>query len=252
MLWHDDEQKLVIELNKNKKSKFWTELWIENTNSFFAVWVDKKIYSKITWKSVLPKSDVIIIKNEKLDISTLEAYNYLLTDKMVDSLEWTIRLEKTWISVKKEWSNSFTITKMTPDTFYNIFNDYILWAWASIYSLREEELNKNTSVISWWKVKYEDFIKYFQQKNIINGNILTLQDYSNIKHYSTKTIESLIKNDSFINKYIFMWYWSFDEPYCCTYFYQDWILSKNVIIPFSVTTWSWRSKWDYTIVIKPR
>jgi hypothetical protein len=252
MLWHEDEQNLVIRLNKNKKDNYWNILNIIDNENYYAIWVDKKIISNLTNKFVLPKSDIIIAKIDNLNFDILLENNYLLTDKLIDNFSNVTRIDWTWISVKKEWSKSYTITKMTPDTFKNIFWTYILWAGWSIYCKNEEDIWNNVSVITWWKSKKDDFIIFFKNEWIIENSELDLEDYKKIKHYSLNKISEYISTNDFINSFIFRWKWSFSEPYCCTYFFQNWILTKNTNIPFSITTWSWRSKWDFTIVVKPR
>lgn len=252
MLWDDAEKELVIELNKNKSSHIWKELGIDENENHFAIWVNKKIRSNLTWKLVLPKSDVIIVQTEWINTDFLSEHDYLITDKIIDKIEWIKRISGKGISVKKEGSKSYTITKMTPDTFNEVFWNYILWAWWSIYCKNTEEIKKNIAVVEWWKVQMNDFIKYFLEKWVIDKKNIGQEDYRNIKHYSLNKIKEQINNDKMIEWFIFKWEWSFEEPYCCSYLYQKGNINRDVIIDFSVTTWSWRSKWVFTIVIKPK
>ena len=47
-------------------------------------------------------------------------------------------------------SSNFQIIKLTPDSFYKLFNEYELGAAASIYCKKEEELSKNDMVCAGW------------------------------------------------------------------------------------------------------
>lgn len=254
MLWKDEEMNLVKELNQKKNLELWKTLWLDDHNHR-AVLVDVKVYSSVSEELVLPKSDLYIAE-WNIEKTYLEENWYILKDSLVwDKLKY---LPWYWISVKLKWSDKYTITKMTPNTFFNVFWSYDLWAWASIYCLKLEELPKNKSVIAWWKTNIHSFCEYFNGKWInINESDFdsnteeNKEKFAKIKVLSNKLISQLIDNNETISDFIFNGKWAFNEPYCSSWIYHHWILTKDTSEPYAVTTWSWRSKWIYTIVIKP-
>lgn len=254
MLGKDEEINLVKELNQKKNLELWGTLWLDHHNHR-AVLVDIKVYSSVSEELVLPKSDLYIAKGD-IDNEYLEKNWYVLLDSLVwDKLEF---IPWYWISVKLKWSSQYTITKMTPNTFFNVFWNYDLWAWASIYCQNLEELQKNKSVILWWKTNIQSFCQFFSEKWIpINesdfelNNELSKIKFSKIKVLSNNLIVQLIDSNKAISDFIFNGKWAFDEPYCSSWIYHHWILTTDTREPYSVTTWSWRSKWVFTVVIKP-
>ena len=96
----------------------------------------------------------------------------------------------------------------------------------------------------------------FYHPTNFSDNWLSISDESQIlfnaiKVFSNKEISRLIDSTPAISDYIFSWIGAFDEPYCSSWLYHYGKLTGDTKIPYSVTTWSWRTKWIFTVVIKP-
>lgn len=254
MIWEKEEFEITYILNKKENINFWKILGLDPTNKYAILVAKKQIFSKKLNKKIYPKSDIIIAEGHILE-NILEENNFILTYEDINKY-WLIPLEKTGISVKKDNSNKYTITKMNPSTFKIIFWNNYLGAWASIYCSKLEELFKNIHVLQWWWVDVTAFVSFFKNKKIditidhlINPTVQSLQIFKQIKQLSNIEIKDIIENSSDIKDFIFKG--DHNDPYCCSWIYSNKELINDVYIPYTITTWSWRTKWDFTIVIKP-
>ncbi len=242
----EEEIKFVKVLNKDKDGKYWNII----KNSFsrknlFAIHVIYKKHGKINEKKIMPKADIFLAYGEVSKL-ILKEKDYYLDENDMEKLKLT-PVNHTGISVKRPDSNRYQIMKMNPSTFKKIFGNYELGAGASIYCKREEELEKNESVIKGWKIDNGKFNAYFKIKDKRG-----IKEFEDIKKISTRKIHEMIAKSKLISDFIFRGVGNFEEPYTATWFYEKGELKKAEEIPFVVTTGSGRSKGDFTIVIKPR
>ena len=100
-------------------------------------------------------------------------------------------------------SSRFQILKLTPESFKTLFGEYELGAGASIYCLREEEIEKNESVFSGWKTTKQNVINKYKNEipdlNKLNDNINLIEQmkiYKELKEFSNKRIAEIIDNDN--------------------------------------------------------
>ena len=149
-------------------------------------------------------------------------------------------------------SKNFQILKMGPNSFQTLFGSYELGAGASLFCMRETELEKNLDLITGWKSSIQQMTTYFHK--FTNGNLnfyLNQEICKAIKNDSCAEIKRIIEESSDLQKKIFNGINLYEEPYTAFYFYHGNDLSELTTIPFTVTTGSGRSKGDYTIILKP-
>lgn len=244
----EEEIKFVKELNKNKSSKYWDIIKSPfSKRDLFAIHVIHKKYGKINKKKIMPKADIFLAYSQEENLfGYLEEKEFYLNEDDLKKLKLA-PVNHTGISVKRPDSNRYQIMKMNPSTFKKIFGNYELGAGASIFCKREEEFEKNDSVIKGWKIDNGKFNAYFK----VNGEI-GIKELQEIKKLSTRKIYEMIAQSKTISDFIFRGVGNFEEPYTATWFYEKGILKKAEKIPFIVTTGSGRSHGDFTIVIKPK
>lgn len=242
----EEEIKFVKQLNKDKDSKYWNIIKSSfSKKNLFAIHVIYKKYGKINKKKVMPKADIFLAYGE-VNSQILIDKDYYLNEKDLKKLK-LVPVNHTGISVKRPDSKRYQIMKMNPSTFKKIFGNYELGAGASIYCKREEELEKNNSVIKGWKIDNGKFNSYFKINNNANKS-----NCEKIKQFATKKIYEMIAKSKTISDFIFRGVGNFEEPYTATWFYEKGKLKRTEKIPFVVTTGSGRTKGDFTIVIKPK
>lgn len=242
----EEEIKFVKELNKNKNSKYWDIIKSSfSKRNLFAIHVIYEKYGRINEKKIKPKADIFLAYGE-VNESVLREKDYYLNEDNLKELKFT-PVNHTGISIKRSDSNRYQIIKMNPSTFKKIFGNYELGAGASIYCKREEELEKNDSVIKGWKIDNGKFNAYFKINGKSGRNVL-----QEIKKLSTRKIYEMIAQTKTISDFIFMGVGNFWEPYTATWFYEKGVLKRAEKFPFAVTTGSGRSHGDFTIVIKPK
>lgn len=257
MLGVSDEENLVIELNKKENKNLWNILGFEQSNHF-AIHVKEKKTSRFHDQKILPKADVFIAKGN-LSNEYLQQKGYLLTERDFKTLSLDA-VKYSGISVKKSNSKSYTITKISPTPFKNIFGCYELGCGVSVFVQKESEINLNESILfDGWKTNIDKMINYF--KPYVNNVEMIKQDidisekkeiYSEIKYESIKIMASLIDSNKQLNDFIFRGIGAFEEPFTAHFFYQNESLSKDCYIPYSITTGSGRNKGTFTVVIKPK
>jgi hypothetical protein len=257
MLGVSDEENLVIELNKKENHDLWNIFGLDSS-SHVAIHVKEKKVSKFHDKKISPKADIFIAKGN-VPREYLDENKYLITEKDFEKLNLAV-VKYSGISVKKYDSKSYTITKISPTPFKNIFGSYELGCGVSVFVKKESEINLNESILfSGWKTNIDSMINYFRPyvKNIENlKQDIDVSEkkeiYSNIKSEAIAIMTNLIDSNKSLNDFIFKGIGAFDEPFTAHYFYQNNNLSKDCYIPYSITTGSGRNKGIFTVVIKPK
>ncbi|MDX9744737.1 MAG: hypothetical protein RBT59_13020 [Arcobacteraceae bacterium] len=248
-----DEIKFVKRFNRNKENFHNYLKNFKNSTNHWMVRVTTKQLSKLSNQKVFTRADtyLAIFKTDITDI--LKENNYYLTEDILT--EENIEYEKipfSGISVKMTDSSNYQILKIGPNSFSTLFSNYELGAGASLYCLRDNELQKNLALINGWNTTPEKMAMFFKDYTNEDVNFHLNQEVcKQIKNYSCKKIEDIINDSQELQQKIFNGKDLYDEPYTAWYFYHgdDIVVLKS--IPFSVTTGSGRSHGDYTIVLKP-
>jgi hypothetical protein len=242
----NNEEVLITKIF-NQKSKYWNSLPYDQ-NVTFAIHIIGKKYGKINQEKIQPKADVFFAEGN-IEIDFLIKNDFYLNESHIEQFNLTPILFS-GLSIKLP-NSKYTITKISPNTFYKIFNNNILGAGASIYSTKEFE--KNESVIKGWLVDIADFEKFFcQNLNINRVDLYDQEIMSKIKSYSNKEIEKLIIQDEVVSDLIFKGIGNFEEPFTANWILENDELKENYYIPFIITTGSGRSKNNFTVVLKPK
>jgi len=259
------EIELVKMFNSDKNNEkfidYLNDFKYDNIETIFMVRVTTKQYSKLSNQRVMTRADAYLIesKDQKLVDVLLKNNNYLDEEILeCENINYK-HIEFSGISIKMSDSSKFQILKLTPDSFYKLFNEYELGAAASIYCKKVEELNKNDLVCSGWHTSKQKIIEKYSKdvpallylnKSLSKFDELTI--YKKLKFFSNNRIAEIIENDKHMQEIIFNGYYIYEEPYCASYFYKGDKIKKLNYIPFCVTTGSGRSKGDFTIVLKPK
>ena len=218
--------------------------------------VTSKVYSSIQDKKILPKADAYVVKG-KIPHEYVESLDYKLTESDVENFDLKF-IPFSGISIKRPDSKKFQILKMSPNSFCKIIGNYVLGAGASIYCLKEAEIEKNNSVLNGWHTTWQEFKDYF--KNIENISLIDSDELSNseklgilkqVKNISNDCIKNIIQNDISKLYMVFKGTGMFEEPYPAYFLFKEGIFTMNEPFEFRVTTGSGRSKGDFTIVLKP-
>lgn len=260
------EIEFVKLFNKEKKSNKFKE-YIDifnkyNIDNIYMVRVTTKQYSKLSNQNVMTRADTYLIKSEDLKLcSILIENNYYLDENILKNANINYTpIDFSGVSVKISDSRKFQILKLTPDSFYKLFNEYELGAAASIYCKSEEELLKNDMVCSGWHTSKQEIIaKYCNDISALNcllnkdlSKFDEIMIYKKLKCFANKRITEIIDNDKYLQEIIFNGYHIYQEPYSASYFYRGDIIKNLNYIPFLVTTGSGRSKGNFTLVLKPK
>ena len=244
-----NQQEIKYTQSLNLKNRFWDVLPYD-INTTFAIHVNSNKYGKINESKIPPKADIFFATGF-IDNNYLINNNYYLNEK--DLVKFNLKpLEKSGVSVKLP-NSRYTITKISPNTFYKIFKDNILGAGASIYCKLERELWKNPDVLNGWGVTESFFKSFFIRK--LNLPDIVLNDLSTlkrIKKISNEEISRIIESDKVISDLIFKGIGNFEEPFTAHWIIENDILKPNYYIPFLITTGSGRSKGIFTVVLKPK
>lgn len=248
-----DEIKFVAEFNADKiRFNDYLCLFSKYTN-LYMIRVTSKQISKLSNKKVFTRADCYLA-NISTDIShILNQNDYYLSEEILDKN--CISYEKipfSGVSVKITTSKNFQILKMTPNSFNTLFGSHELGAGASLFCMRENELNKNQALINGWNTSFSSMATYFKEfTNNEETFYLHKEICKNIKQFSCKEIKNIINNSHELQQKIFNGVDLYKEPYTAFYFYHGYEILKLNTIDFNVTTGSGRSKGDYAIVLKP-
>ena len=244
------------DLNNDKWKVILSCLGLDTLDDLYAVRVTSHVQSQLSGRSVLPKSDVYIVK-AKLKSDFLTENNFIIDEDMYDEELKNVHIEKikgSGISCKIRASKSFTYEKLTIDSFSKLFDDAMIGCGMSLFVKNVEELQLNQKILEAWGIKIEEFRKYWatyiefgEIKNILlNQDICKL-----IKKKAEELIREKIDTNSYIKGVVFRGDSIFEEPYNAPMIFSHGQLMENVISEYSVTTGSGRHKGTYTIVIKP-
>jgi hypothetical protein len=245
-----NEQEIIYTKMLNRKDKFWDKLSFDKKNTF-AIHITSHKFGKINDSKIPCKADIFFAKGYVTE-NYLNKNNFYLSERDINILGLT-PLDYSGISVKLP-NSRYTITKISPNTFFKIFDNNFLAAGASIYCNKEKDFNKNIDILNGWNVSEKEFYRYFN-KNITNlkiGNLKLSEKLVAIKTFSNSKIKKLTLSSNIISELIFKGIGNFDEPYTAHYIIENDEIKENYFIPFKITTGSGRSKGIYTIVFKPK
>ncbi len=245
-----NNEEIVYTKILNRKEKFWDVLKYDKDKTF-AIHVINKKYGRVNEEKIQPKADVFFAKGFVSD-EYLIKNNYYLDENDFEIFQLN-SIPNSGLSIKLPNSN-YTITKISPNTFYKIFGSNILAAGSSIYCSKEEEFDKNIDVLVGWDVDENLFSNYFSEKLKIESkiNLFDKKTLEIIKTYSNSKISEIILSSIEKCNLIFKGIGNFEEPFTANWIIENDILKPNYYIPFTITTGSGRSKGIYTIVLKPR
>ena len=169
------------------------DLDIKELNDVYMVRVTTKQYSKLSNQTVMTRADTYLINSKDQLINELLFENdFYLDEEMLNekSINYSA-IDYSGVSVKMSDSSRFQILKLTPESFKTLFGEYELGAGASIYCLREEEIEKNESVFSGWKTTKQNVINKYKNEipdlNKLNDNINLIEQmkiYKELKEFS--------------------------------------------------------------------
>ncbi len=234
----------------NKKEKFW-DILNYNIDDTFAIHIISKKCGSLNEEKVYAKADIFFAKGNVPKDYLIEKDYYL---NEIDCEHFNLKpISKSGLSVKLS-NSKYTITKISSNTFFKIFNNNVLAAGSSIYCQKEVEFVKNSDVLNGWNVNESEFIEYFSD-NIKDEKVISLHNkkvLEKIKTYSNAKITQLIIESEKISDLIFKGIGNFDEPFTANWIIENDTLKPNYYIPFIITTGSGRSKGTYTIVLKPK
>lgn len=256
MLGVSDEQNLVIELNKKENVSLWEILGLD-PELHVAIHVNSKKKSNFHDKKILPKADVFIATGD-IKQEYLEGKEYLLTEVDFKKLKLN-PVHYSGISVKKENSKSYTITKISPIPFNAIFGSYELGCGISVFVDKNSDVELNESkIFKGWNTDIDSMIEFYSEyipeiTELKERIDITKQKiiYKKIKSFAKTVLKHNIDNSTHLQNFVFQGIGAFEEPYTAHYFYQNGVLSRDCYIPYYVDTGSGRHKGDFTVVIKP-
>ena len=252
------EKASVISFNRNPESESFSN-YLRSINkspeSVLLIRVTTNQLSKLSNQRVKTRADayaVEIIDPRLYDL--LEENNYYLDEDILDGYDEYYRcVEKSGISIKRDDSDNYTLIKLTPNSFNELFGTYVLGYGASIFCKNSSELHFNIPLLEGWHVTVEDLQDYFETDRITEDTLTSSLDIcKNIKEICIERIKNSIDGSPRLQSIIFNGKDIYDEPYSAFFFMQNNLISSLKYIPYAVTTGSGRSHGQYSIVLKPR
>lgn len=252
------EKASVIMFNRDPENPIFKD-YIKNINmkpeAVLLIRVTSKQLSKLSNQKVMTRADAYAIKildNQIYDV--LEENNYYLDEDILNGYEdYYSYVDKSGISMKKDGSDNYTLIKLTPNSFYELFESFELGYGASIFCKNSHELHFNIPLLEGWKTTIEDLQEYFGTNLITESSITSsLEICKNIKETSIERIKQCIDNSLLLQAIIFNGKDIYEEPYTAYYFMQNNQVRLLGYIPYNVTTGSGRSHGDYSLVLKPK
>ena len=256
------EIEFVKDFNKHKSKfvNYFNMLHIKEIDNYFMCRVTGFQFSKLSNKLVMTRADayLIYITDEKV-INYINNNDYYIDEEILKNNNYKYEYIKfSGISIKMTTSNKFQILKLTPDSFYHMFEEYEIGAGASMFCKRAEELYKNEMVLAGWKTNKTKIIQKYSKELpelLLLEKEISIEEkiriLSKLKKFSNNKIKEKIESSEKLKRIIFNGYYIYSEPYSATYFYKGNRIEKLDYIPFCVTTGSGRSRGDFTIVLKP-
>jgi len=252
------EKASVIMFNRDPDNQMFRE-YIRNINrapeTILMIRVTTRQMSRLSNQRVNTRADAYAI--EVLDqrmYNLLEENDYYLDEDIVaDYSDYYSNVDNSGISIKKDDSENYTLIKLTPNSFYELFESYELGYGASIFCKNSTELHYNIPLLDGWKTTIEDLQEYFDSDSIdVETLTQSLEMCKKIKDISVDRIKTSIDNSPRLQAIIFNGRDIYDEPYVAHYFMQNNQIRLLGYIPYNVTTGSGRSHGDYSIVLKPK
>lgn len=252
------EKASVITFNRNPSSlifKDYLKLINKKYENVLLIRVTTKQFSKLSNQKVYTRADayaIEIVDSRIYDI--LEFNNYYLDEDILSEYgKYYTLIENSGISIKRDNSDNYTLIKLTPNSFHELFGNYELGYGASIFCKNSSELYLNIKLLQGWNTTIEDLQEYFGSNKITEYSLTNSLDIcKNIKEVSIDRIVSSIDSSLRLQSIIFNGKHIYEEPYTACFFMQNNIIKTLNYIPFSVTTGSGRSHGDYSIVLKPK
>ena len=175
-----------------------------------------------------PKSDVFLIEN-KIDRELLVKESFYINEnnKLLKDHLNNIYIPNSGISIKLN-TDKYTIHKMGPTFFNNVFKISELGAGASVYCTKNEEIYKNKQIFTAWGCSKDQVQHYFNEILNCNLNLDDLNDLKRVKQFSNETIKKMIKEDEKIFDLIFKGNYA-QDPYCANWIYDQKGLEKLIL-----------------------
>lgn len=258
-----EEYILSASMNRNKKHRFWKQLNIDTSKgNYYVVTVVGNKYSTNVKKKVRCKTDNFVICTERpISQDYLLENEYIIKETYLDNLQnnnYEI-LPESGISVKRPNSKSFTITKLTRNSFIKAFDAYlknvqfILWGLILYHSKKSVYGNDKLARDLGMEDYLEEFFAFFEVEYGIIGNSIFDEIYlSKINSYCKKEVIEAIENNLELKDRLFTGKGFFEAPYYITYVLKYGELSKDVFMPYYIDNGSGRSRGNFTIIIKPK
>lgn len=252
------EKASVISFNRDPSSLVFKD-YLRSINkspeNVLLIRVTTKQLSKLSNQKVNTRADayaIEIVDPRLYDL--LEENNYYLDEDILNGYdEYYNCVERSGISIKRDNSENYTLIKLTPNSFNELFGCFELGYGASIFCKNSSELHFNIPLLEGWHTSIEDLQDYFGTDRITENSLTTsLEICKNIKEISIERIKNCIDGSLRLQSTIFNGKDIYDEPYSAFFFMQNNIIKVLGYMPYSVTTGSGRSHGDYSIVLKPR
>lgn len=248
-------------LNRNKNHKFWKvladKLKLDPLKHYYVVKVIGKKHSRNSNKKVMCKTDNYLISTmEPISKKILLKNEYQLTENDLKLIDEYDVVTESGISVKQKNSRSYTISKLTIESFRTAFKIYIKdvdnYIQALILYCDKKQIEKNNKIAKDLKIDEVNFKNYFNQEFGINiTNLLDYLELEKLKKLVKAKIKSTIEANSSLKDNLFKGTEWFDAPYYINFIYVHGVLTDEVYIPYNIDNGSGRSKGEYTIILKP-
>lgn len=245
--------------NKHRRSEFFNpyfeSLNIKDLSNVYLIRVTTKQFSSLSNMKVMTRADAYCIRSDDEKIKEIVHRNngFLSENILKDNNVAYNFVINSGISIKMNHSKSYTILKMTINSFIKLFQNNVIGAGISLYCENEDELYKNDDIIRAWKTTKSNILEGLNLNTTYNENcFLTDTEFcKKVKNICKEKCKNIIKSNVVIKKKIFNGIGLYKEPYTAHYFMQEKDITVLNDIPFSISTGSGRSKGKYTIVLKP-
>ena len=191
----NNEVEFVKKFNENNNQSILEKMGI-STNNVLAVHLKSTIYSEYHEKKVYPKSDIFLIEKKiNRELLVKESFYINENNKLLKDHLNNIYIPNSGISIKLN-TDKYTIHKMGPTFFNNVFKISELGAGASVYCTKNEEIIKNKDIYTAWGTSKERVQHYFNETTDCNLILDDLEDLKIIKKFSNETIKMIKDNES--------------------------------------------------------
>ncbi|MCD7809787.1 MAG: hypothetical protein LUH02_10615 [Erysipelotrichaceae bacterium] len=239
-------------MNRDKKHSAWDKFRFEDNSSVYVVKVNKRVYSCLSERKVLPKSDAYLVK---ADISKefLLKNEYKLEEKDIESLDCKYDIiEGSGISVKSRYSNNFTIQKLTKNSFIKAFEKYMSNSLETFCGLLlYNDSSKNQKIFDDLSIDKDYFLTFLESEGFTDVDLNNSRDIGLIRSTFQEKVKNIIDSNHQLKESLFLGKNYFEEPYCIKYILRNSQLTTDVYYDYKITTGSGRSKSDYSIILKP-